>query len=499
MGVTTLVLSDEDVRAAATAFLSAAFTVLEEQRVVPRPRWDPYLRVGRDYWGPDLMFLPEFKRFEQVLNTHFSERFDKPLGARGREFPNGYAFGLLEACIARLTVRDEAFDSESATVRTCIDELLRTLAAPEHEVACCRLVSHMTTGDGAPAEIGNVTVVPISVTPSSAWRDIDDQLEQVIPAATVAFNRDRPLAHDPPESLLVVRGRSAADSFEEMTRLSSEIDRFMMLIRLLFAGTAEPFFEVRGETQLVRYVSPVFAQFRRSRRSLIRRTTRLSAADSAPISALGELIDTLGVERTNMVVTSFDMALLKFSSSYLGEPWFEQVVDLSTALEAVLSGTHKEDIGLRLRSRASALLSGPGDPGRDIFQDVGELYGLRSELVHGGTLKLKRVRKALQRLATPSAGMMEGVQVALGVDRLRDLVRRAILARIILASGYEPLWPLRGDVAVDAALAEDAERDRWRSTWREELAAIGAASAADRARPAADALRDDPPLQADPR
>jgi hypothetical protein len=95
--------------------------------------------------------------------------------------------------------------------------------------------------------------------------------------------------------------------------------------------------------------------------------------------------------------------------------------------------------------------------------------------------------------------MMEGVQVALGVDRLRDLVRRAILARIILASGYEPLWPLRGDVVVDAALAEDAERDRWRSTWREELAAIGAASAADRARPAADALRDDPPLQADPR
>jgi hypothetical protein len=68
------------------------------------------------------------------------------------------------------------------------------------------------------------------------------------------------------------------------------------------------------------------------------------------------------------------------------------------------------------------------------------------------------------------------------------LVRRATLARIALAAGDEPLWPLDGKVPVDAALADDHRRRQWRSAWREQLASIGANRAVDRAPDAVDAF-----------
>jgi hypothetical protein len=83
------------------------------------------------------------------------------------------------------------------------------------------------------------------------------------------------------------------------------------------------------------------------------------------------------------------------------------------------------------------------------------------------------------------------------VDRMRDLVRRAILARLCLAAGDRPFWPLQGKtVAVDALLADDATRVIWRQSWRDRLAGIGAAQAADRAAPAYDVLN--PPAQPKP-
>ena len=259
-------------------------------------------------------------------------------------------------------------------------------------------------------------------------------------------------------------------------------------MRLLFASTTESFYEVSGETRLVRRYHPYVTAFRRTGVTHIRRTTRPSAADSDAIAGLDNLLSNLGVERTEMVVTSLDMALLKFSESYFGTPWFDQLVDLSTALEAALSGQDKEDVLLRLRSRAAALLAAPNDSAGDIFRDVGELYGLRSTLVHGGSLTLKNAQKAMRRLSTFREGFMPAVEVALAVDRLRDLVRRAILARITLAAPPEPLWPITGDRSVDAILADDAERSHWRSVWRDRVSSFGAATAADRARQAVDAL-----------
>jgi hypothetical protein len=238
-------------------------------------------------------------------------------------------------------------------------------------------VGHVTTADGHPIDFGDLTVIPVGTRTG-----IESEIARVIPGSDSAYDRRPPFAYDPPESLLVLRGQDV-NPYDASNRLSFALDRFLLILRLLFASTAESFFQVTGETQLVGWMNPILYHLRHSQQSQLRRTTRLSSSHSKAIVGLGTLIDQLGVDRTAMVVTSFDMALLKFTNSYLGEPWFEQIVDLTTALEAVLSGEDKEDIRLRLSNRAAALLSEPGDSATDIFKDIGHLYSLRSALVHG--------------------------------------------------------------------------------------------------------------------
>lgn len=182
----------------------------------------------------------------------------------------------------------------------------------------------------------------------------------MIPDAASAFGGGCPFGFDSPQALVIARG-AGSNPFDTAHAVSSRIDRFLLLVRLLYAGTLEPFYEVRGETSPVRRFGPDLVLFRRSGLALIRRTTRLGGDDSGSVAALGELLDKLGFGHSDMVTTSFDMAVLKFTESYLGTPWYDQLVDLSTALEAALSGQDRQDVLLRARDRAAALLATPND------------------------------------------------------------------------------------------------------------------------------------------
>ena len=79
---------------------------------------------------------------------------------------------------------------------------------------------------------------------------------------------------------------------------------------------------------------------------------------------------------------------------------------------------------------------------------------------------------------------MPGEAVAHAVDRLRDLVRRALLARICLAAEDPPLWRLGEDHGVDAQLADVSTRDKWCAQWRNVLGSFDAHRSVDRPRPA---------------
>jgi hypothetical protein len=59
------------------------------------------------------------------------------------------------------------------------------------------------------------------------------------------------------------------------------------------------------------------------------------------------------------------------------------------------------------------------------------------------------------------------------IDRLRDIARRAILARLFLATGSNAIWPLGVGSDMDRRLTDDQERRRLRSQWRRGMASVG--------------------------
>jgi hypothetical protein len=341
---------------------------------------------------------------------------------------------------------------------------------------------------GEPVQIGDVIVVP----ESHGVRDFETLIDRWIPRGSSVFNRDPPFAHNPPNAMLVLQERASdASPYDATPRLTSALERFLFHARLLTGATAQTFYEVAGATTLVSAMPPHLTVSPGNLDSQVRRTLRVDGSEAEQFAAIAQLLDEAQVQRTGMATTSFDTALRKFHLSYGDGNLYDHVVDLATALEAALVSSKKdsEGLSLRLRSRAAALLSTETDPASTIFNDVTLLYDLRSNLVHGGELTQRDLRKTVKSIsAVPEkdADMFFRIGLGFALDRLRDLVRRAILARTGLAAGDDPLWPLRGSFPVDQQLADVSTRSAWHDRWREVLSEAGIAAAADPQPPAVD-------------
>lgn len=475
-----------DVRETARAFIAGAFEELRKEFVLPTPVFHPFVRSGRDYYGDTIRRVRAYHELEKQLDELYPQRFGEPeQPGPGREFAMTYIFDFLEAAIARCGSRAyydqrDHFDPDSDAVSKTIDELFEVLDSTTYEVVCCRFVSHIATEDNREITLGDITVVP----EPDGFGGLTDRIAHEIAGGGSAFNRDDPTPFDKPHALLIVRERSDdREPYKVGDRLSGKLERFLLLARLFSAGTVYSMFEVRGMTTLISRMSPYMTEFRGSR-TLVRRTVWLTEQHAAAFDAIGELLDRADVKREGMVATSFDVALGKFNGSHHQANPYETLVDLATALEAILAGgeTETEALGLRLRNRAAALLATDTDPAQAIFSDVGRLYGLRSKLVHGGQIKERDLRGALRKISTMPEGEADdrfGVAIGYAVDRMRDLVRRAILARLCLAADPDPVWPFNGDVPVDALLSDDRIRGEWRRKWHGKLAELGVGAAAE--------------------
>lgn len=491
-----------DLRETALRFVAEAFGQLRAEFVIPTPIYHPYVHVGHDYFGDSVRHVAPFGELERLLEHSYPHRFDPPPSRPHPEFANTYIFSLLEACVARCgrkarLDRLDHFDPTSDAVTESIEEMISALDSETYEVVCCRFVSHLTTEQAAEIVIGGITIVP----ENASRPELLVRIAEEIPGAAGAFQRDQPRPWDPPHGLLIARERTNdSDPYEVGQKLSRELDRFLRITRVFSASTARTLFQVTGTTTLVSRMRPFMAQ-PHGGGSWVRRTVWLSDRQAPAFVAIAALVESARIKRDGMAATSFDVALAKFNNALRQENAFEQIVDLATALEAILAGgeTETEALTLRLRTRAAALLATEGDPATAVFKDVGLLYALRSKLVHGGQIKVTALRKDLGRLSTMPAGEVDaklGIAMGHAVDRMRDLVRRAILARLCLAAEPDPLWPFVGDIAVDAELADDAMRRRWRAGWHTKLAQLGIGEAA---RPAPNAVAIFTPLDTEQR
>ena len=92
-----------------------------------------------------------------------------------------------------------------------------------------------------------------------------------------------------------------------------------------------------------------------------------------------------------------------------------------------------------------------------------------------------------------TAADVDRVFAALADGTRRDIVRRAIAARLMLGDtrdGLKPLWPLTGgDAKVDRSLVRRDTRDEWRQRIVDTAAAYGLPLLAEAAPPLVDYLR----------
>lgn len=446
--------------------------------------------MGRDYYGGDAR-VPEGDELEAALKLAYPDRFSKPRGPKDPEFPSQYIYSLLEASVVRCARTHERFEADTVPVSESVDEMLAVLDSSEYTASCCRAVSHLGTAGGATVQVGDLTVHPETV-----GDGLLRLVTRLIPGAPGAYNREPPTFHNPPHSLVVATTSVSGESpFDAWDRLRSTISRFLLLVRLIYAGTPQSLFEMAGMATLVSRVRPQYALLPGvgAIGMGIRREVTLSEDAAPAFAALNALLDAAPVNRKGMASTSFDVAVYEFNRAYEPAPNADRLVALATALEAILTGNEKEAeaVSFRLRSRAAAILATNEDPSNVIFRDLSKLYDLRSRLVHGGNLKEADLRSRLEGVSTVRKGDMWGVAWDFAVHRLRDLVRRAFLARLCLAEGSDPLWPFEGTTAVDEWLSDDSQRERWRTAWRERLSSLGAAAAAEAAAAGVDPIDPD--------
>ena len=167
------------------------------------------------------------------------------------------------------------------------------------------------------------------------------------------------------------------------------------------------------------------------------------------------------------------------------------MLELSTSLEACLGPRAKDQkIGLTLRTRAAHLLAHDDSEQADtIYKDITDLYNMRSDLIHGNPHWTKDPQALFEERGY--AHIFEKDRMHSLLDRWRDIVRRAITARLMFADPKlgEPLWPLAGnEPQVDRCLVRKDRRDEWHERILAGAAAYGLPLLARAAPPLIDTL-----------
>jgi hypothetical protein len=472
---------DADVGAAGRNLILAAVKALGQQGIVPRRRRRAWIEVGRDYAGSTLMALPEFEQFERAVRESYPDRFDAPFGER--ELAQEYAFSLVEGAIARAVDLDDEDVASSAGVSIAVEELHRLLTRNRDDVIVARVITDVWVE--APLRIGDVEVRPVG---DWGLRDAFIDIDRLIPGAGATLEAETSFGPFTFQFAILVTLASAPVGdpihpgyYMAAREASNRLATALAAIRLATAATTDTVVEVVGPPGYVRLRRPRAVRHDYNQARLIQRIGRVTLPLAPAIGKLKEQLVGWGGDDTEPHIVG--VALARYDRSFLERPWFDLVVDIGVGLEAaLLGGGDHEEISLRLRSRAATLLATSDDSPAQIYEDVKRLYNLRSDIVHGSNLTQKEIEKELHRISTTNRTGEAGVKGALALDRGRDILRRAILARaLLIQDGRWPAGKQGKAVDLDGALIEPAAQEDWRRTWRLGLEAIGLGFAADEA------------------
>lgn len=390
--------------AAVGTFLRDAWRVLEQDHVLPRPRYQPHVRVGRDYFGDTIRSIGSYELLEATIEAT-DPRFTEAVPLGERDFASNYIYDALELSIANVTRAggwtDDVIDMTCSALQ---DGLLLPRSC-----ATARVVTDISVRSPEATQVGDLVVVPLSAPGAGSTRELLGHLRDVFGRRVGDLAYELPMTPFATSSLLVARYETThgwgADPDRDVGSVA--IEDFVLAVRLLHAATAHSSFEVRGSTRDVGPGGPYVERFIGDRWTemgeafAVRRAALISPQDGPGISALIAMLQSeLG--DVSRAPTSLPTAIRRFQASFHKLVWSDKLIDLTIALEAALSGSARTDILLRLQSRAAGLLATPVDTESRLFNDIKLFYKLRSAFIHGAVIKTREITKTIDGISRVS-------------------------------------------------------------------------------------------------
>jgi hypothetical protein len=439
---------------AADQFLYSAVERIETARSLPLPgRESPWMDENRiwNILGRD-------------LGSPLTEAIEKEMPERGKigsryPWPNLYPMALLRGVIAAATVAWERPAAHGEIARTCIADMLDQLADSARTLRTIRLLTEVDATRVAGSTIHHVRLEPVRALESTISHEMKEAAAEALRLPTVMPGSREPRV------LAVVDARGERDEWELAKESRSHFWHALTALRLTTAATIVQAVEIEGQPSMVHIGAPLVRALD-GEPGYWRRVAVLTPDDIPGLEAMAQTMCDLDARPPNDI-PSIVLAINRFNRSLRPAIWQDEVVDLAIGLEAALSSGEREDLTLALRTRAAHLLAIPGDPATEIFADVGDLMQLRGKVVHGAIVSEKDWDSLFKRRGITQVLVEDRLTIA--VDRWRDLLRRAILARLMLgetgATGPAP-WPLMREISVDGILVGPAGRRHWRTTIR---------------------------------
>jgi hypothetical protein len=346
-------------------------------------------------------------------------------------------------------------------------------------------VTHPPLPDGHHGPLGE-TLEAAGVRVVWVENEAERFIERELPSAGYEVERSQVVVHPGPAALLVATAEMLADYEARVNEARRRVRQLLTAIRLATGSTAHAVVDIAGEPNRVRWISPSITPLPASGIRFAHRPVTLAETDVPGLESLASLISSWGDDSSWSAVR---LALGRLSRSLDGPTpsLADQVVDLAIGLEAALAGTDKTEISLRLRTRAADILATDADTPESIYRDVKMLYDLRSTIVHGASVSAKAMEKAIRSVTGAAVARWPAGQYLLALDRWRDLLRRAVLARIALNTAVVP-WSAGGkgnsQLDVDKYLLREIDRIAWRDHIRAYWADRGLPHAPDPSPPA---------------
>jgi hypothetical protein len=420
----------------------------------PRPPRARVMHIGSDYYGDDIRGIQEVLDLTELLA---SQEFIKTMYLRDEGKKNIYV--LIEywrRFFDNILVETDGVTLSRDVFNKWFKRFIKELYSDTSIWKAVSLINGIVL-QGIRFNLDQYsTLIPVPI--DSPW----DWLKSIIPLHDNCFQPSKFLEDEwkgpfptDKSSLLVTTMRIPKSKYEPSGRpdfiINSSGRSSALIAALRLSNPGSPYLYANGLFQLshLPLIEPLGYTLRDHFR-LYEKEVVISKNDYHGLRAFWqELLNTVYKEPmfVRNATSKMDIATGRFFESYYVENWFQNMLDLTIALEALFSPSDNQELSHRIALRCAWLLSNnqPESSSDRIYDRVRTMYDLRSRIVHGSSPRETDIEGWIEIISGTKYDHSQDWKLReAAIESARDIVRKALSACRLLSklpkSG--PCWPL---------------------------------------------------------